>query len=207
MRIKLLILSALVAIFIITCEKGDDDTIGGEQSVMGQVGEEIYSFNIPGVSQATATVVSLEDGISTFTGSAVITNPAILNIVSNIPDFEVNGNNVSVTGLKFKVTTEGIESKNSSYPGIIVKYDSKVGDTYSAGSGAKRKVISKSTDDDYPYVFFNIKVIKVEESPSAFPGVKKIVYIANHRFGIVGLELTLDDNTTTSFGFGGSSEN
>jgi hypothetical protein len=207
MRTKLLLLATLISIFICTCEKGDNGTLGGEQSVMGQVGEEVYSFDISGVEQATATVTSLEDGISTFSGSAVITHPAILNIVSDIPDFEVNGNNVTVTGLKFKVTTEGIESKNPSYPGIIVKYASNVGDTYSAGSGVTRKVISKSVDDDYPYLYLNIKVIKVEESPSIIPGVKKLVYIANHRFGIVGLELTVDDNTTTSFIFGGSSEN
>lgn len=194
-------------ILIFACKKDDLDTIGGEQSAMGMVGEQIYSYDIPGVSNATATVVSLEDGISTFTGTATISNAAILNIISNIPEFTVNGNNVTVTGLKFKVTNEGVESKNPSYPGVIVNYGAKVGDTFSAGSGIVRKVVSKSTDDDYPWVFFNIKVIKVEESPSLIPGVKKIVYIANHRFGIVGLELTLDDNSTISFSFNGSTQN
>lgn len=199
-------MASVIALFVCTCEK-EDEGIGNEQSVMGEVGEEVYSSDVPGISQATATVTALENGISTFTGSAVITNPAILNIVSNIPEFEVDGNNVTVSGLKFKVTTGGIESKNPSYPGIIVKYDSEVGDTYSAGNGVVRKVVSRSSDDDYPYYFWYIKVIKVEESPSVLPGVKKIVYIANHRFGIVGIELTLDDDTTTSFMVGGSSEN
>jgi hypothetical protein len=206
MKSKILFLASVIALFVCTCEK-EDEGIGNEQSVMGEVGEEVYSSDVPGISQATATVTALENGISTFTGSAVITNPAILNIVSNIPEFEVDGNNVTVSGLKFKVTTGGIESKNPSYPGIIVKYDSEVGDTYSAGNGVVRKVVSRSSDDDYPYYFWYIKVIKVEESPSVLPGVKKIVYIANHRFGIVGIELTLDDDTTTSFMVGGSSEN
>jgi len=207
MKSRLLIVCGLILILVFSCKKDENDSIGGEQSDMGTVGERVTGSNISGVSQASASVVSLEDGISTFSGSAVISNNAIRNIISNIPDFVVSGNNVSVTGLKFKVTSEGVESMNSYYPGIIVKYSSEVGDIYSGGSGVERKVISKSTSDDYPYTSFNIKVIKVEESPSKFPGVKKIVYIANHRFGIVGLEMTLDDNSKSTFTFTGSTQN
>lgn len=208
MKIKFLIICFLTLALLNSCSLfDDDDSIAGEQSPMGEVGATISSIDIDGVKDAVATVISSSDGISTFTGSAKITNPVILNVISNIPEFTVNGNDVTVTGLKFKVTKEGFESKNPSYPGVLVKYDSKVGDTYSAGSGYKRKVISKSTNDDYSFGFFNIKVMKVEESPSSIPGVKKLIYIANHRFGIVGIEVTFEDDSTMNFTTMGSAQN
>jgi hypothetical protein len=207
MNIKLLILAAFIAVFVCNCEKDDDKGLGGEQSPMGEVGEEIEAFNIPGVTNASATVTSLEGGISTLSATATVTNQAILDILSEVPEFEVSSNTVSVTDVQFKITTAGIESNIPAYPGIIVKYDSKVGDTYSGGSGIQREVISKSTDDDYEYGFMYIKVIKVEESPTPFPGVSKIVYIANHRFGMVGIEYTLDDNSIVKFTLISSVEN
>ena len=124
-----------------------------------------------------------------------------------MPEFSVNGNTVTGSA-KFKNTTEGVESENDSYPGVLVKYSSKVGDTYKGATGYKREVISKSTDDDFPYGgFFMIKVLEIEESPCSVPGVKKLVYYANHKFGIVGAEVTYDDNTTMYIGLGYSSEN
>ena len=208
MKPKLLVICLLTFVLIYSCDRiGNDDLISGEQSPMGEVGASISSVTTNYVQDAEATVTSFSEGISTFSGTATITNPAILNVISNIPEFIVNGNTVTVTGLKFKITKEGFESKIASYPGVLVKYSSKVGDTYSAGSGYERKVISKSTTDDYPYVFFDIKVIKVEESPCSIPGVKKLVYIANHRFGLVGVEVTFDDNSTINFTTIGSVEN
>jgi len=207
MKIKLLITAAIIALFVCNCEKDDNDGLGGDQSPMGEFGEQLDAFNIPGVTNAAAIVTSLEDGISTLSATATITNQDILDILSAVPEFEVTDNTVSVSDVQFKITTDGIESKIPAYPGIIVKYDSKVGDVYSGGSGISREVIYKSTDDDYSYGFMLIKVIKVEESPTPFPGVSKIVYIANHRFGMVGIEYTLDDNSTYNFILSGSVEN
>lgn len=209
MKSKLFFLLFIVLASLTSCDLFDflKPSIDGEESPMGAVGATLYSSSQNGVTNATATVTAFEDGVSTYSGSATITNEAILNVVSNIPEFTVSGNQVSVTGLKFKVTKEGVESENDSYPGILVKYDSKVGDKYSAGSGVKREVISKSTDNDYPYYFYDIKVMKVEESPSVIPGIKKIVYVANHKFGIVGVDVTFDDNTAANFTVGGSEEN
>ena len=64
--------------------------------------------------------------------------------------------------------------------------------------GHKRKVVARSSEDDYSYGFFNIKVIKVEEDLNMM-GVSKITYWANHKFGLVGIEFKLDDNTTAKF--------
>lgn len=208
MKTTTLIVAAFIALFFSSCSLFEKDlSIDGEQSIMGEVGAEISSSDVPGVTNAKATVETLEDGISRFSGEATITDPAILNIISNIPEFSVSGNKVTVSGIKVKVTKEGIESKNESLPGIIVKYDSKVGDKYPVANGIEREVISKSNVDEYPYGFYLIKVMKVEESPSIIPGVSKMVYVANHKFGIVGLEVTYDDGTTASYTIWGSKEN
>jgi hypothetical protein len=208
MKTTTLIVAASIALFFSSCSLFEKDlSIDGEQSDMGAVGAEVSSSDVPGVQNARATVETLEDGISSFTGEATITDPALLNIISNIPEFSVSGNKVSVSGLKVKVTKEGIESKIPSFPGIIVKYDSKVGDKYPVSNGVEREVISKSNLDEYPYGYYLIKVMKVEESPSVIPGVSKMVYVANHKFGIVGLEVTFSDNTTANFTIWGSVEN
>jgi hypothetical protein len=208
MKTTTLIVAAFIALFFCSCSLFEKDlSVDGEQSTMGEVGAEVSSSDVPGVTNAKATVETLEDGISRFTGEATITDPAILNIISNIPEFTVSGNKVTVSGIKVKVTKEGIESKIESIPGIIVKYDSKVGDKYPVANGIEREVISKSNVDEYPYGFYLIKVMKVEESPSIIPGVSKMVYVANHKFGIVGLEVTYDDGTTSTYTIWGSAEN
>jgi len=208
MKTTTLIVAAFVALFFGSCSLLDKDlSVDGEQSTMGEVGANVTSSDVPGVQNAKATVETLDGGISRFTGEATITDPAILNIISNIPEFSVSGNKVTVSGIEVKVTKEGIESKMASLPGIIVKYDSKVGDKYPVANGIEREVISKSNVDEYPYGFWLIKVMKVEESPSVIPGVSKMVYVANHKFGIVGLEVTYDDGTTSTYTIWGSTEN
>lgn len=195
--------------FLTSCDLvGGGDSIKGEQSALGEVGVTVSSSSsaIAGVSGVTGKVVSLEGGVSSYTGSATITNATIKNVLANSPDATINGNNVTLKNVKFKVTTEGIESINGFEPGVIVKYDSKVGDTYKLDDGGVRKVTSKSTDDDYSYGFYMIKVLKVEETPNKL-GVKKITYWANHKFGLVGVEIAYDDNTTTKFPIYSSAEN
>lgn len=98
---------------------------------------------------------------------------------------------------KMKVTSEGIqEFLNSggdlSRPFTIVKYDASVGDTWSFttddGRKITRTVTYRSSSDDYPVAFWLLKVIKVEET-SEDPVVEKVTYYANHKFGLVGVEV------------------
>lgn len=196
MKTNLIILGLSLVIVFSSCKKNSFTVLGGDQSPMGEVGATVSSSmsGIAGVSNITGTVVSLENGVSSFTGSAVITNNAIKDILRNHPLTTINGNNVTVSGVELKITTEGIESITGLLPGIIVKYDAKVGDKYPGN----RTVISRSTDDDYPYGFYNIKVIQVEENTNKF-GVKKTTYWANHRFGMVGIEFTFDDDSKAKF--------
>lgn len=99
--------------------------------------------------------------------------------------------------LKLKVTSEGIQDfVNShgdlSHPYTIVKYDAAVGDKYeftdSKGVKTTRTVTYRSTTDDYPIAFWNIKIIKVEQTRED-PMIEKIIYYTNHKFGLVGVEL------------------
>ena len=80
-------------------------------------------------------------------------------------------------------------------------YDCKVGDEYNFttadGKKVSRKVVAKSTEDDFPYGFYYIKTIDVEQN-SNIPGVKKIEYKLNHKFGLVYIAMVMEDGTTIS---------
>jgi hypothetical protein len=208
MKRKIIFTVLFITLVFTACKKKDTDTLGGTQSALGEIGATLSTTStpVPGVSSVAASVVSLENGISSFSGSAVVTNDTYKNILSNYPEATINGNNVSISGVEFKITTEGVEAVYGLEPGIIVKYDSNVGDTYAVGGGVTRTVVSKSTTDDYAWGFMEIKVIQVEEITNKF-GVKKIKYIANHRFGIVGIEFTFDDNSTAKIPIWSSAEN
>lgn len=198
---KKLVYWLVLAIAFMACEKDEFTSVEGEQSPMGEVGNIVTSSStsVAGVSSFSAEVVSLENGVSTYSGSAIVTNPTIKSILSNAPECTVEGNKVTGTGIKFKNTKEGIEAVNGLDAGVIVKYDAVVGDTYPIGNtGKSRKVVSRSSEDDYQYGFFNIKVIKVEENTNKL-GVDKITYWANHKFGMVGIEFKFDDGTTAKY--------
>lgn len=208
MKIFCMLFLAMSTLLLFSCEK-DNESVGGEQSPIGEVGTIVTSTSatVAGVGNIEAEVVSLSGGVSVYSGSATITNSTVKNILSNFPEFQVSGNVVTATGVKVKVTKEGIEGIAGFPPGVIVKYDAMVGDKYPVGSsGRDREVVARSANDDYPYGFYNIKVIKVEETPNE-KGVKKITYWANHRFGLVGIQFDFDDGTSAKFPVYNSKEN
>jgi len=212
MRSKYFFGIIILSLAFVSCKKESVDTLGGTQSAIGAVGASVTSsaVAVAGVSSIAGRVASLTDGVSSFNGSAVITNTTIKNIMSNWSGAVINGNNVTVTGIKARFTSEGIEGIEPLEPGVIVNYSSEVGDTYTGSNGVVRTVVSKSTTDDYYWggvenkdgtpskAGFNIKVMKVEETPMVL-GVKKITYIANHMWGLVGVEFTFDDNSVAKF--------
>ena len=183
--------------FFTSCS--DFDTIKGAQSPMGEVGVTVSSYGVEvyGVSGIAGSVVALEDGVSSYTGTATVTSENMRNILANFEGTEVEGEQVTINDLEFKQTEHGLEAVNGLASGTIVDYDSKVGDEYKTSDGV-RTVKSKSTDDDYFWGGMMIKVTEVEENPNNY-GVKTIRYWANHRFGLVGIEFTFDDNSTAGF--------
>ena len=193
-----------VIILCYSCNKDSDTKLTGDQSPMGEVGATVSSSSaeIAGVSGFSATVTSLEGGVSKYTATATVTNPLLKNMASNYPGVEINGDQVTVTDVEILQTKEGIKSMKGPGAGILVKYDSKVGDTYPIeGSDKERKVVSKSTTDDYSYGFYLIKTIQVEmdQSHVAGAGITKYTYIANHKFGLVGVKVDFDDGTSSTF--------
>lgn len=208
---KLFLLSILFVVIVLThsCKKDDSNpggTLVGTQSAMSVVGTTVTSTSatISGVSNLSSSVVSLSNGISTYSGTGTVTNSAIKNILSNIPGMTIVGNTVTATGFQYKQTSDGIECLVDIGPGILVNYNSSVGDTYPVGNtGRTRTVVSKSTEDDYPYGFYNIKVMKVEEPTpdlkSTSMGITKVTYWANHKFGLVAVQYDFTDGTSAKF--------
>ena len=168
------------------------------------------SGSIVGVSSFTASVTAVTNGVSTYSGSAIVTNAAILNILSNIPEMTIHGDTVSSVNMKFRSTVNGIELCSGPTPGILAKYDSNVGDTYPIGTTGKvRTVTAKTGLDDYYWGGMYIKVMQVEETPnySKSTAVTKITYISNHKFGLVGIKVNFDDGTSTTFPFQNTAQN
>ncbi|HRW70555.1 hypothetical protein [Lentimicrobium sp.] len=215
-KLFVILLGISVGVFCFSCEKildkEDANELKGDQSPMGEVGVIVSSGSaeIAGVSNFSAVVTELKDGVSTYTASAKVTNTFIKNMVSGFPGVTINGDDVTITNLKMQQTTEGIKCLTGPGAGVLVKYDSKVGDTYPVGNtGKERKVVSKSGEDDYPYGFFLIKTIQVETTPIDMKsgGIQKITYIANHKFGMVGVRVDFDDETSVTFPVYSSAEN
>lgn len=215
-KLFVILLGISVGVFCFSCEKildkEDANELKGDQSPMGEVGVIVSSGSaeIAGVSDFSAVVTELKEGVSTYTASAKVTNTFIKNMVSDFPGVTINGDDVTITNLKMQQTTEGIKCLTGPGAGVLVKYDSKVGDTYPVGNtGKERKVVSKSGEDDYPYGFFLIKTIQVETTPIDMKsgGIQKITYIANHKFGMVGVRVDFDDETSVTFPVYSSAEN
>jgi hypothetical protein len=216
-KLCVLLLSLTMMIVCLSCEKlfkkDDPAELNGDPSPMGEVGVTVESSSsaIAGVSNFTATVTAIKDGVSTYSGSATVTNAFLKNMVANFPGVTINGNTVSIANMKIQQTTDGIKSMTGGGAGVLVKYDSNVGDTYPIGSTGKvRTVVAKTGLDDYPYGFFLIKVIQVEDNPSylkSTSGVSKITYVANHKYGLVGVKVAFDDGTSSTFPVYSSTQN
>jgi len=146
-------------------------------------------------------IIKSENGVNTVKVYADLSSdPKLAAFNQIIPDdLKDDQGRVSFEG-KVKVTSDGwLDYSNvDEEPVVAVKYDGKVGDKYSvtttSGSKVEREITYRSTDDDFEYGFFLIKVIKVEQE-TAIPGIKKYVGYFNHKFGLVGLEIIAEDGS------------
>lgn len=103
---------------------------------------------------------------------------------------------------RFKVTSDGIQDfltsgDNLSRPFTIIKYSMKVGDSWTFtrddGVVVSRKVIHHSSVEDYDVGFWSLKVFKTEQTQQD-PLVPRIVWVTNHKFGLVGVHFFTVDN-------------
>jgi hypothetical protein len=210
---KINILLLIIGVVLLSgCSSVDlsNSTLGGDQSPMGEVGNECrVSVPFSGVQDAKVVVTDLEDGISTTSYSVKITNPTLLEIAQSMSDVKIK-NGVATAKRQYRITENGYQSVYDEGDLTIVDYNSKVGDKYSLKRGnttIRREVVSKSTKDDYAWGGFNIKTIKVEEKGRNLPGVDKIEFIANHKWGMVGIKIYFEDGTTSIIGITSEASN
>ena len=178
-------------------------SIGGDGNLTNNSVGYAYTCtsDIAGVTASSVTVTSHDgNGLVTLRVKAKVPTSGN-SLTSLIPSSYVDASgNVDVTG-KYKNTTEGILDYTNSdgAPFVVVNYNSNVGDKYvlkkNNGQTITRTVTYKSTTDDYPYGLMNIKVMKVEQD-SRISGIKKIEYVANHKFGLVAVLFYMEDGTT-----------
>ncbi|MBS1772627.1 MAG: hypothetical protein JST82_07195 [Bacteroidetes bacterium] len=206
---------ALLALFAISCSKKDNSTtttpttttssnsIGGD----GNLSTNVVGYNytctsdISGVSASSVSVTS-HDGSGLVTIRIKAKVPTSGSTLANLipSSYKDASGNVDVSG-KYKNTSEGIldYTNSDSAPFVVVNYNSNVGDKYvlnkSNGQTITRTVTYKSETDDYAYGLMYIKVMKVEQD-SRISGIKKIEYIANHKYGLVAIVFYMEDGTT-----------
>lgn len=205
---------ALIAFgfFFLACDKeesNDPNSLGGDvKTEISNVGDE-FGLGVKVGNEYVnlndqIVVKSNNNGLVTLNIKGnVSSSPKIKQLLDKIPIVVYdNQGNVDVD-VQFKVTTAGIQDffNKDKKPHTLVKYDAKVGDQYkltkSDGKTITRTVTARSDVDDFPYGFYYIKTMTLEQD-SRIPGIQKFVYRANHKFGIVYAEIFLEDGSKIS---------
>jgi hypothetical protein len=186
----------------------DPNVIGGDGNIalnsVGNVFTPSVSMGDTGLMiRDSMSVVKNENGFVTYKVWADLSNFPALKAI--IPASRLDGQGNLNTTVHLKVTSEGIQDfrladSDWTKPFTIVKYNCSVGDKWTfktaAGQTVTREVTSKSTTDDTPYGFLLIKANVTEESPvTDLPGVTKIKYVTNHKFGLAKLIVVLTNGT------------
>jgi hypothetical protein len=205
---KLIQLSLIVFLFLTACSSFDlmnnkSSSISGTTNIpMNKAGTTFspYVTVSGGIfnGTASATITKVEGDVTTIKFKATL--PANQPLLSGIKSkYKDASGNLDCEGT-FKITDKGILDYNNAEhePFVLVKYDAKVGDKYSFtksdGTLITREVVRKSTDDDWMWNGMMIKTIDVEQD-SRIPGVEKLIYFTNHKFGIVAVRVVLEDGT------------
>ncbi len=209
-KINTLFLISIFLLSLVSCDDitSDKNDIGGTQSEFGEIGHEIDFGPIQGISSPEVYVSDLEDGVSTYTCSANVTNSTYIDLLELVPEALIPGS-VSITGntveanINMKVTDKGAQLIfNSGEKLTLINYDAKVGDKYSVkvdGTTLANEVTEKSSEDDFYWGGMYIKVIKVK-AKSTVPGISDVILIYNHKFGLVGADVYFEDGSVKYIG-------
>lgn len=206
---KLFLLLATVVLVIFSCKKDDLGFLEGDKDIpLTKVGSEtsIYpslgSYEFP---TATAVITQNNNGLVTYKlnldidlsgnpDSAVISD--LITFLKNEEVINVDSDGLIVLGFQLFITSSGYQlMSDDGRPQTIVKYDDPVGTKYYYDNiYTSGKVVGTVTEktgmDDWPLGFLYIKTSKVEfQYPSDMPFVEKLTIRANHKFGIVYLEI------------------
>lgn len=201
-----------LSFIIFSCDTTESDPdpneLGGDTNVgIGEVGNVVStgsvrignnSYDIGGEFE----VISNNNGVATIQVKADLRQVPELEVFNNfIPASMKDASGRVNTTVKFKITSEGMQD-NMNVDGklhTLVKYDAKVGNQYkintSNGKTITRTVTERTNQDDFPFGFFNIKTIKVEQD-SRVPGITNFIYRLNHRFGLVFVQILMEDGSS-----------
>ncbi len=207
-----ILLAFFVALFFISCDEitnlgksEDPNQLGGSGNIpIAEVGNTFsISPNLNGKYidlNESIKISKNENGLVTMDIECDIPNiPELKTYIDRIPSNMIKNGRIKTT-LKFKITNEGLQDffNKDEKPHTLIKYNAKVGDEYkltkSDGKTITRKVIARSDVDDFPYGFFDIKTITIEQD-SRISGIKKFVFRANHKFGLVHVVTHFDDGS------------
>ena len=192
----------LLCLLCTSCEKylNPGQSLGGTQSAIGEAGNTFSMSSVEGISNQSAVISELNDGISTIVYSCQVDDPLLLDMARAVTGTSVSGK-IATGGGKAKVTDKGIMNVYDEGNLVLVYYDAKVGDEYSLKRGSRtitRSVTAKSDTDDYSWGWLLIKTITIEETGRGIPGVSKIVYQTNHKFGLVAIKVFFEDGSSKS---------
>lgn len=168
--------------------------VGNTFGISPRIGEQYVELN------EDIKIIKNENGVVTLSVVCDIPQiPELKQYIDKIPQEVIKDGKINTT-LKFKITNEGIQDyfNADQKAHTLVKYNAKKDDEYnmkkSDGKTISRKVIDRSDKDDFPYGFFDIKTITIEQD-SRIAGIKKFIYRANHKFGLVHVQAHMDDGT------------
>jgi hypothetical protein len=181
--------------------------VGGDTNLtMNAVGTTFNSYAKIGSTSYNAnssiTVTANNGGVLTLQIKATLPS----NLAALVPASYKDASGKINTNIKIKNTSEGILDYNNAdgKPFVIINYSSSVGDKYtlqkSNGNTITRTVTANSTVDDFPYGMMYIKTMTVEQD-SRIPGIRKIIYKANHKYSLVQIQIVMEDGTTSTVDF------
>lgn len=191
---------------ISACKKKDNldpNDVGGSADIaLTEVGSEFSGYvTIGGVPLSTVEMTVIDrtpEGRTTFDVLVDLTgHPDSAIIMNLVPTEYVDAEGRINTTFDMKFTTEGIVDYFwNKQPWVVCRYDDEVGATYDlddvSGQTFRRTVTEKTGQDDWPFVFFNIKTTKIEQTVDPNDDlVDKVIYRANHRFGLVYVQMLL----------------
>ncbi|MEN6512045.1 MAG: hypothetical protein ABFD00_09485 [Chloroherpetonaceae bacterium] len=211
----LFFISISLSLVLYSCNTVDNEgpnELGGNTDIpIAQVGNTFWlSTNFNGTYydlNETIEITKKDGGVVIIHLKATIPDdPNLKQFASYLPPYFFDENGNIDMEIKVKMTSEGIQDylNKDQKPHTLVKYDCKVGDKYqltnSDGTTITRTVTSKSDKEDFLHGSVKIKTIKIEQDSQDFgiPGIKKIIFKANHKFGLVWVSFEKEDGTSYS---------
>lgn len=189
-------------------EQLDANDIGGDANIaLTEVGSEFSAYVQLGETDLPTlemTVINrTPDGRVTFRAELDMTgHPDSAFVMGMVPAEHVDANGRINTTFDMKFTSEGIvDYFYGQKPWVIARYSDEVGAKYELerlpGEIHTRTVTEKTGQDEWPFVFLNIKTSKIEQEMQPEDELmERVIYRVNHKFGLVYFEAQMRSGET-----------